>query len=156
MGLSCLTHFDGVEVFVNRLLEVLYHYFVVQDGLFLVLIPLPKSLVPIQMKLNLFGGLLNFFDLLGDALQLLQPRINITLFKLHSHQLFDFLLSLNLLQKLKVALSELLLAFRCGLEDVDFYVDLVNLLITLQLILNSLLHFSFLPQLIGNFHKIYS
>ena len=48
------------------------------------------------MELDLCGGFVDFLNLLGHRLELLQFVVDVTLLKLRSHQVLDLLLGLDL------------------------------------------------------------
>ena len=49
-----------------------------------------------EMELDLCGGFVDFLNLLGHRLELLQFVVDVTLLKLRSHQVLDLLLGLDL------------------------------------------------------------
>ena len=108
------------------------------------------------MELDLCGGFVDFLNLLGHRLELLQFVVDVTLLKLRSHEVLDLLLGLDLPEQFEVPFSELLLTLGSRLQHIDLNVDLFHLLEGFQLCSQLLFLLLFFGDFFAGFYEVHS
>ena len=69
-------------------------------------------LVPLQMKIDIFGSLIDLFDSFLDLLKGFELLVGLRILELLGHQVLNLLLNLHLLQKFIISILELFVALR--------------------------------------------